>query len=401
MMPMTPALMDDVRVLDLSQGIAGPFAAKIMADFGADVIKVEPPGGEKGRMMGPFFKDDPHPEKSLFFLLLNLNKRGVTLNLETKTGQEIFKELVRQSDVVVESYQPGYLASLGLDYESLEKINPRIIMTSITTFGQYGPYSHYKGEEILAYAMSGIMSISGTSDREPLKHGGFQGQYEAGINGALSSSFALLIRDFSNEGQHVDVSIQEVVNSTMVSNQPFYSWTGAVQGRRRPLGTMYGNVMPCKDGFFISQGGGGATWDEIANFYGEEILKEPRFANNDQRALNGEEFDKIIVEAVKERTMKEMFKTASEQYRMLFGIVQTPKDLAECPQLESRDFYQMVDHPVMGKVRVPFRLFNMSETPAQYRMPSPLLGQHNEEVYTKLLRYTKEDLVRLRELNAL
>ncbi len=398
---MMPAAMDDIRVLDISQGIAGPFCAKILADFGADVIKVEPPEGEMGRRMGPFFHDDPHPEKSLFFLLLNLNKRGATLNLETATGQKLFKELVREADVVVETFKPGYLASLGLDYESLEKINPKVILTSITPFGQYGPYSQFKGEEIIAYAMGGIMSISGTSDREPLKHGGFQAQYEAGINGALSTAFTLLSRDFTGEGQHVDVSTQEVVNSTLVSNQPFYSWTGAVQGRRRPVGTMFGNVMPSKDGFFISQGGGGATWEDIVKFYGNPVLLEERFANTEQRVLNGEEFDRIIIEAVKDREMHEMFKTASEEYRMLFGIVQTPKDLANCPQLESRNFYQEVDHPVIGKIKVPFRLFNMSETPAQYRMPSPLLGQHNEEVYTKLLRYTKDDLVKLRELQAI
>lgn len=396
---MLPAALDDIRVLDISKGIAGPFCAKILGDFGADVIKVEPPGGETGRTMGPFFHDDPHPEKSLFFLLLNLNKRGITLNLETRTGAKIFKELVREADLVVESFQPGYLKSLGLDYASLEKVNPRVVMTSITTFGQTGPYSHFKGEEIVAYAMAGIMSISGTADREPLKHGGFQAQYEGGLNGALSSVFALLVRDFTGEGQHVDVSIQESVASTMVRIQPNYSWTGSVQGRRRPVGSMFGNIMPCKDGYFISQPGGGATWDQIAEFYGHEELKEPRFANVEERAAHGGEFDEIILNAVKDRTMAEMFRTASEQYRMLFGISQTPKDLANCPQLESRDFYQEVDHPVIGKIKVPFTLFNMTETPSRYRTPAPLLGQHNEEVYTGLLSYTKEDLAKLRGLN--
>jgi len=396
---MVPAALRDIRVLDISQGIAGPFCAKMLGDFGADVIKVEPPGGEVGRTMGPFFHDDPHPENSLFFLLLNLNKRGVTLNLETRTGAGIFKELVQEADVVVETFQPGYLASLGLGYESLEKVNPRVVMTSITTFGQTGPYSQYKGEEIVAYAMSAVMSISGTSDREPLKHGGFQAQYEGGYNGALSTGFALLQRDFTGEGQHVDVSLQEVVNSTLVVPQPGYSWTGGVPGRRRPVGSMFRNLMPCKDGYFISQEGGGATWDQIAEFYGREELKEPRFANPEQRAANGEEFDRIILDAVKDRTMAELFRTACEEYRMLFGIAQTPEDLANCPQLESRDFYQEVDHPVIGKTKVPFRLFNMSETPAQYRMPAPLLGQHNEVVYTQLLKYCRDDLVKLRELN--
>lgn len=270
-------------------------------------------------------------------------------------------------------------------------------MTSITTFGQTGPYAHFKGEEIVAYAMSSIMSISGTVDREPLKHGGFQANYEGGLNGALATSMAMLLRDYTDEGQHIDVALREVVNSTLVVNQPFFSWTGAVQGRRRPEGTMFGNVMPCKDGYFISQGGGGASWEDIAKFYGSDVLLEERFANNELRVVNGVDFDNLIVDLVKERGMHEMFRTASEEYRMLMGIVQTPEDLANCPQLESRNFFQEVDHPVIGRIKVPFRLFNMSETPVEYRMPAPLLGQHNEEVYSTMAGLSAGDLITLRE----
>jgi crotonobetainyl-CoA:carnitine CoA-transferase CaiB-like acyl-CoA transferase len=397
---MIPSALDDIRVLDISQGIAGPLCAKLLGDFGADVIKVEPPGGECGRRMPPFFQNDPHPEKSLFFLLTNLNKRGITLNLETPQGADIFKKLARHADVIVETFPPGYLASLGLDHASLERGNPGLVMTSITPFGQSGPYSRYKGEEIVAYAMSGIMSISGTTDREPLKHGGFQAQYEAGFNGTLATLFTLLLRDATGAGQHVDVSIQEVVNSTMVINQPFYSWTGGVQGRRRPEGTMFGNVMPCKDGYFVSQPGGGASWDAVAEFYGREELKAERFADVIQRVVNGGALDELLIEAAKDRTMAEMFKTASEKYRMLFGIVQTPADLAHCAQLEARDFYQEVEHPVIGRIKVPFRLWNMTETAAEYRRPAPLLGQHNAEVYNEILGYTEEEVMKLRESGA-
>ena len=395
---MMPSALDDIRVLDISQGIAGPLCARILGDFGADVLKIEPTGGEPGRSLAPFFGDDPHPEKSLFFLMLNLNKRGVTLNLETRKGASLFRDLVRQADVVVESFRPGYLASIGLDYESLERENSMVVMTSITPFGQTGPHSDFKGEEIVSYAMSGIMAISGTTDREPLRHGGVQSQYETGLNGALSTAFTLLLRDFTNEGQHVDVSIREVVNSTLVMNQPYFSWTGAVQGRRNPEGALFGNIMPCKDGYFISQPGGGASWDDIADFYGSEELKEERFANAEQRSLYGPQLDEILLEATSERTMAEMFRSASEQYRMLFGIAQTPEDLANCPQLEARDFYWEVEHPVIGKIRVPSRLFNMTEIPSRYRMPAPLLGQHNMEIYADTLGYSKEDVVRLREL---
>jgi crotonobetainyl-CoA:carnitine CoA-transferase CaiB-like acyl-CoA transferase len=387
-----PSALGDVRVLDLSQGIAGPLCAKLLGDFGADVIKVEPPGGECGRRLPPFFQDDPHPEKSLFFLQMNLNKRGITLDLETAPGAEILRKLIRLADVVVETFPPGYLASLGLDHATLEADQPGLVMTSITPFGQTGPHSHYKGAEIVAYAMSGIMSVSGTTDREPLKHGGFQAQYEAGFNGTVATLFTLLLRDTTGQGQHVDVSIQEVVNSTMVINQPFYSWTGGVQGRRRPTGAMFGNVMPCKDGYFVGQAGGGAAWDDVANFYGREELKEERFADAVQRIVNGQALDEILIDATRDRTMAEMFKTASEEYRMLFGIVQTPADLAECPQLAARDFYEEVEHPIIGRIKVPFRLWNMSESPARYRRPAPLLGQDNAEVYGRILGYSEDEI---------
>ncbi len=394
---MGPLVLDDIRVLDVSQGIAGPLCAKLLGDFGADVIKVEPIGGECGRRMPPFFQDDPHPEKSLFFLEVNLNKRGITLNLETPRGAAVFRELAHLADVIVETFPPGYLRSLELDHASLERDTPGLVMTSITPFGQNGPHSHYKGEEIVAYAMSGIMSISGTADREPLKHGGFQAQYEAGFNGTVATLFTLLLRDTTGAGQHVDVSIQEAVNSTMVINQPFYSWTGGVQGRRRPTGAMFGNVMPCKDGYFVGQAGGGAAWDEVAEFYGREELKDERFADAVQRIVNGQALDEILIDATKDRTMAEMFRTASERYRMLFGIVQTPADLARCPQLEAREFYEEVEHPVIGTIKVPFRLWNMTESPARSRRPAPLLGQHNREVYMEVLGYTEEDTRALRE----
>ena len=396
------AVLDDIRVLDISQGIAGPLCARLLGDFGADVIKVEPLGGDCGRRMPPFFHDDPDPEKSLFFLLTNLNKRGTTLNLETPQGAEIFKKLVRLADVVVETFPPGYLASRGLDHASLERENPGLVMTSITPFGQTGPYSHYQGEEIVAYAMGGIMNISGTTDNEPLKHGGFQAQYEAGFNGTLATLFTLLLRDVTGEGQHIDVSTQEVVNSTMIISQPLYSWAGAISGRRRPAGSHYGsNMMPCKDGYFVGQIGGGASWNDIADFFAREELKEERFADVDQRATNVHALGEILIDAAKDRTMAEMFRTASEKYRMLFGIAQTPADLAACPQLEARGFYQEVDHPVVGKIKVPFRLWNMSESPAQYRLPAPLLGQHNAEVYSELLGYTQNEVARLRELGVI
>ena len=377
---MITGILDDLVVLDLSEGVAGPLCARLLADYGAKVVKIEPPGGGSSRSLHPFMGDDADPEKSLFHLLLNLNKRGITLDITKPEGAELFRKLARKADIIVESFTPGYLASLGLDYESLERENPGLIMTSITPFGQTGPYSQYKGNEIVAYATSGIMAISGDSDREPLQHGGFPALYEAGMNGFIGTNAALLCRDIDGLGQQVDVSIQEVVASSLIVNQPYYSFAGGVQGRRQAEGTNFGQVMPCKDGYFIAQPGGGATWDAIADFFERPELKEHRFADLDERVHNGAEMDSIILAATENRTMAEMFKTAAEKYRMLLGIVQTPEDLANCPQLEARSFYEEVEHPVVGKIRVPFRLWNMSEGSAAYRTPAPLVGQHTAEV---------------------
>lgn len=382
---MPPATLDDLKVLDLSQGLAGPICAKILADFGADVVKVEPPAGDAGRSMGPYFGNDPHPEKSLVFLLANLNKRGVTLNLEEAEGRELLRRMARTTDIIVESYTPGYLATLGLDYAALAEENPRLIMISITPFGQTGPYSAYESEEIVTYALSGIMSISGMADREPLKHGGMQAQYEGGLSGAVGTLAALYARDLCGEGQQVDISLQDVVTSTLIVHQPMYSWTGAVQGRRQPGGNSYGQVQRCKDGYFVWQTGGGAEWSDIIEFFGMEELKEERFSTVAGRAVHGEELDNLVLEATKDRTMQELFRTASEKYHMLFGVVQEPEDLARCPHLDARGFFQEVDHPVIGRIKVPFALWSMPDAPAVYRMPAPVLGQHNAEVFGERL----------------
>ena len=333
-LPLGP--LDGVKVLDLSEDIAGSFCARLLADYGADVLKLEPVGGSALRRAPPFFGDDPHPEKSLFFLLLNLNKKSANLNLENAAGRDLLKQLVPHVDVVVESFRPGYLDGLGVGYDGLEPLNPSLIMTSITPFGQTGPYSGYKGEEIVSYAMGMIMSISGSQEREPLKHGGFQAQYEGGLNGAAATAMALFMADNTGEGQHIDVSVTECVASTMMATQTMYPFMGGTQPRRRPTGSNFGHPMRCEDGWIIVQTGGGATWETIADFFGPPELREPRFAETGQRNQNGEELDRIVLDSIKGRGKWDLF-TEAAQARMLFGLVQTPSELADCPQLESRE----------------------------------------------------------------
>jgi crotonobetainyl-CoA:carnitine CoA-transferase CaiB-like acyl-CoA transferase len=394
----TEGVLAGVRVLDLSEDIAGSFCARLLADYGADVVKLEPPGGAALRRMGPFFGDDPHPEKSLSFLVLNLNKRGATLNLEHSAGRSILRRLAQDADVIVECFRPGYLSSLGLGYDDLQQLNPGLVMASITPFGQDGPYSQYQGEEIVSYAMGMIMSISGSQGREPLKHGGFQAQYEGGLNGAAATAMALFLREVAGYGQQVDVSVTECVASTMMSTQTIYPFMGGIQARRRPTGGMFGHPMPCADGWIIAQTGGGASWKDIAEFFGKPELLEPRFSDQAQRAQFGEELDRIVLDAIKDQGKWDLFPRAA-QARMLFGLVQTPSELANCPQLEAREFYREVQHPVIGKIKVPAVLFNLSLTPYSICAPAPTLGQHNVEVYVDGLGYTQQELCRLRQLN--
>lgn len=376
-----PQALDDLLVVDLSQGIAGPYCARLLGDFGATVIKAEPPGGDCARANPPFAGDARDREKSLFFLMLNLNKKGVVLDLDDATGRDQLRSLAAKADVIVESFPPGYLAARGLDYEALARENPGLVMTSITPFGQSGPYSKFKGDEIVAYATSGIMSISGTRDREPLQHGGFPAEYEAGMNGMLATNVALLARDLTGAGQHVDVSVQDVVLSSLAVTQPWYSFAGGVQGRRLPAGGGIEHVTPCKDGYFvIQQGGGRIKWSDIADFFGREELKDERFSDPVQRMANGNELEAIVRDATKDRTMADLFQAASER-GLLIGIVQTPEDLDACPQLAAREYFADTTHPVIGDVRVPYRIFDLSEGAMSCRSSAPLLGQHTAEIF--------------------
>ena len=398
--PLAHGPLDGVKVLDLSEDIAGSFCGRLLADYGADVLKLEPPGGAALRRMGPFHQDDPHPEKSLFNLVLNLNKKGATINLETTTGQALLKELVQRVDVVVETFHPGHLESLGLEYDALQELNPSLVMTSITPFGQEGPYSQYLGEEIVSYAMGMIMSISGSQGRAPLKHGGFQSQYEGGLNGAASTAICLFGMENGCGGQHIDVAINDCVASTMMATQTMYPFMGGTQHRRRATGQDFTYPMPCADGWVIVQTGGAASWDDIVGLFQEPKLLDSRFSNTDERAENGEEMDKIMVDALSRLNKWDLFANAAKA-RILFGLVQTPREIVECPQLESREFFREVEHPVIGKIKIPAVLFNFSLCPYELRHPAPTLGQHNQEIYVDGLGYSQEDFCRLRQLNAI
>ena len=387
------------KVLDLTHYIAGPYCTLILAALGAEVIKVEKPGaGDGARRLGPFFKDDPHPEKSGLFLSLNHNKKSITLNLKTETGIKILKELVKEVDVVVENFRPGVMARLGLDYEVLNQINPALVMTSISNFGQTGPYRDYKATELIIEAVGGLAYGIGDYDREPIKYGLTQIQYDAGKTAALATMMALYRRSRDGLGQHADVPIVE--NAMFITESLrliSYIFLGAV-GRRSPRiggAVTMDKYLKAKDGWVLPIFYGYVDWYEFARFMESEELAKPEYESMEGRLLHCAEVEEIMAKIVEKWNKREMYRKAMD-WRMTWAVVQTPDEVAACPHLTERGFYAEVDHPVVGRLRYPGLPFQMSESP-WHLSRAPLLGEHNEEIYMGRLGYTKEDLTRLRE----
>ena len=394
---MVRGALSGVMVLDLTHHIAGPYCTRLLAGMGADVVKVEKPGvGDVARGIGPFPNDEPHLERSGLFLYLNANKKSITLNLKTATGVKIFKELVKDADVIVENFEPRVMLDLGLDHEILSKINPRLVVTSISNFGQTGPYRDYKATEVVALAVSGLMYITGAFDREPLKYGLSQGQYIAGSVGASATLSALLAREEAEVGQHVDVSIMESIMQGMMMHIAYYSHTGAVMRRTPKVRAATDEIMATKDGYIAPIFHGFLDWGLMASFLQCPELDDPKFHSDAGRRIFASELNAILAPVIAQWGKHELFHAAQE-WRLPFGVVQTPEDLVRCPQLKDRGYFVEMDHPVAGRLTYPGAPFKMSETPWQAERPAPLLGEHNEEIYCGRLGYSKQDLVILKE----
>ncbi|HEY2254941.1 MAG TPA: CoA transferase, partial [Variovorax sp.] len=244
------AALQGIRVLDLSQGIAGPMAARMLGDLGAEVIKVEAPTGDPARRMAPLLDDGPIDERGLLFAYLNWNKRGMALDLRTAPGREAVESLIRTSDIVIESFKPGTVAQWGLSPAQMRAWNPRLVVTSVTDFGQEGPHAGWIGSDLVQQAMSGIMQISGQADRAPLKHGLNQAYFCAGLNAAYATLAAYCAAERDGIGEHVDLSVQECLVSELVTCETYYTFMGAIQGRRLPAQDPYsGAPIPTRRGY--------------------------------------------------------------------------------------------------------------------------------------------------------
>lgn len=392
-----PSALEGVSVLDLTHCIAGPYCTRLLAGFGADVLKVEPPGGERGRRMAPFFRDEPGPDTSLPFAYLNSGKRSLTLNLKSEEGRDILRSLLSETDMLVENFTPRVMPSLGLDYPTLKETAPHLVMVSISNFGQTGPYRDYKASDIVEYAMGGLMYIFGAYDREPLKHAYNQAQFKAGTDAASAALMALYHQRMTGQGQHVDVSIQEAVASGLRDVVNNYTYTGAIR-RRQPnhSGDMQ-RIRATADGFLLPNPGlgSGLNWDSYVEFLGLPELDDDRFRTPSARLINAEELGRILDEYFIRQDKYEMF-YGSHERRFIFGIIQSPEEALNDLQFAHRGYFEEVMHPEMGNLKFPGAPFIMESTPWQPGGAAPSVGQDNAEVLGGRLGLNAFQLAELR-----
>ena len=408
-------MLSPYRALDLTDE-KGLLCGKILGDLGADVIKIEKPGGDSARNIGPFYKDIPDPEKSLFWFALNTSKRGITLNLESADGREIFKELVKTADFVIESFDPGYLDSLGLGYADLEKLNPRVIMVSITPFGQTGPYVKWKTADIVAWGMGGDMAPWGEPDRPPLHFSHHpQAYYHAGNDGAQGALTALFHRWTTGEGQQVDVSVQESVAQCLEHITGMWDINGRIQkrgGSMMPTNHKTTQLWRCKDGWVSWSHGGNSVlspsrplieWMKEEG-YTSEFLENFDWEGAEFMKISQEEMDQIegpTQEFFNVKTKAELLEGAVKHRIMLYPVNNTA-DILSNPQLQSRDFWQQVEHPELGtSLPYPGSFAFTSEARPSISRRAPLIGEHNAEIYEDEMGIPKERLIMLKQSGAI
>jgi crotonobetainyl-CoA:carnitine CoA-transferase CaiB-like acyl-CoA transferase len=390
--------LDSLVVLDVSENISGPYCTKLLGSFGAEVFKIErPDGGDPAREVGPFLNDSPHPERSALFLYLNTNKKSITLDLGSPPGAELFKKLIAGADVLVENFRPGQMKGWGLGYETLEKINSKLVMASITAFGQTGPYRDYKGGRLVNNALAGYTFINGDPKREPLTGGGEQPAYQGGLNAYVGVMAALLMRQRTGKGQHIDVAIHECMSTIHQFNVNRYVYSKKIQNR---VGNRYMyshpiTIYPCQDGLVsIAPSSDEQGENLLLMMEMSHLLEDPRFQTGFHRLANAEAFDAEVKPWFLERNSKEIVEMCQE-WRVPAAYVNNVADILDDPQYKARAFWQQLDHPETGSLPYASAPFKMSETPAQPQR-APLLGEHNQEIYGTRLRLTGKEIDQLK-----
>ncbi len=408
------SFLNHYRILDLTDE-QGLMCGKLLGDLGADVIKVEKPGGDPARNIGPFYHDIPDPEKSLYWYAFNTSKRGITLDIETSDGQEIFKKLVKISDCMIDSFRPGYMDSIGLGYGNLCQVKPDIIMTSITPFGTKGPYKDYEASDLTLWALSGLLYICGDPDRPPVRISFPQSYLHAGVDAAVGTLMALFYRGVTGKGQKVEVSIQESMERVGYASRT--TWDGRQKILRRPgsslrippLGTITPLIWPCKDGFvafYLFGGVMGAIsnpalvkWMEEENM-ATDFLKTIDWPNLDIGKTVQEEIN-LIVEPISKffmrHTKSELWREGVKRRVMVYPVANA-RDIFCDSQLNEREFWVELEHPELNdKISYPGAFVKTEDSLCKVRRRAPLIGEHNTEIYEKELGFSREEIAILKQ----
>jgi crotonobetainyl-CoA:carnitine CoA-transferase CaiB-like acyl-CoA transferase len=383
--------------------VGAAYAAKLMADLGAEVIKIEEPEGDAARQRGPYPGNIPHPEKSGTFLYLNTNKLGVTLNLQTPQGQELLQRLVKGADLLIHNYPPPQMASLGLNYETLQKLNPRLVMTSISPFGQTGPNRDLHMHDLNMWAAGGIIYLSGAGGRPdlpPLKAFGQQAGYQAGVNAAIGALGALFSRLSSGKGQHVDVSVQECLVAIMENNYVSWPYQQTIASR---LGfrLIPQDVIPCRDGYIYFLAIEDHQWKGALDLMGNpEWAEADIFQDFASRSGNWDALKPLLEDWAQDKSVQEVYHAAQAR-RVPFAPVSTMGDLLQSEHLKARGFFAQLGHPQAGELQYPGAPYRFSASPWALLRPAPTLGQHNEEIYSGRLGLVRQELEELKRIEVI
>ena len=385
--------LEGLKVIDLTTALNGPFCTMILADYGAEVLKIEPLGGEQCRTWGPL---DEKSGESGFFNYVNRNKKGATLNLKTEKGLQMFYELVKDADILVENYRGGVTKKLKIDYETIRKINPNIIYSSGSGFGQYGPITHRPCYDIVAQAMGGMVNLTGFKDTDPVKVGPSVADHVAGIYLAVGTLLALHHRDVTGEGQHVDVAMFDTIFSLLENALVNYTVGGFISQRNGNVDPSIApfDIFKCKDGFVALGVGNDKLFQNFCRTIGhEELLEDPRYTTNELRCQNYvPDLQNVIVGWCEQYTKSEV-EAIMDEAGIPCGPVLDVKEAIEHPHIQARDMMVHCEHPTAGDQYFQGCVMKLSETPGSVDFASPLLGQHNAEIFG----LTEEEVAQLKE----
>jgi len=388
---MSKRALEDIVVLDLTKVLAGPYCGSILADFGATVIKVEPPvKGDDGRHYGPYQNGE-----SLYYANLNRGKKGVTLNLKTSEGKELFKMLVKKADVLIENYRPGVMDRLGLGYSVLKEINPRLIYGAITGFGSNGPYAQRPGYDIISQAMGGMMSVTGQEGDPPTRSGNAIGDVLGGMNLTIGVLTALHARELTGEGQYIDVALVDSVVASLEQAWQRYFVSGALPTRH---GNYYDAIAPydsymAKDGYLVIGCGNQHLFEVFCNqlLHCPELITDERFLDVPLRVKNNKAFKVYVEEWLKDIPVAEAVELILGA-GIPAGPIMDLEQISHDPHIAgARQMFTEIEHPTAGRMKLNSSPIKLSETSAEIRSASPTLGQHNHEIFHDQLGLSEED----------